>query len=218
VANWFWRAAAVLLLVAGTAGGVYLGDERDTRQQAERSAAIVDDTTLLKERHARQIAARSFRTAAEGEAAAKAASEVKVAAGKAKTLETKRLAKKKAADEEKVTGSVPFDGPIPASCNEFKGNRKTGCALMLDRGFAIAEFPCLNRLWDKESGWNHLAENKSSGAYGIPQAYPGDKMKSAGADWRINAATQIRWGLGYIKGRYQSPCGAWTYWQNNNHY
>ncbi|MEV6302214.1 lytic transglycosylase domain-containing protein [Actinoplanes sp. NPDC051861] len=207
MAKWFWRMTAVVLLVAGAAAGLQL-----QRDSPAATTAAVDETALLKQRHARQVAARSFRDAAEGEAAEKAAAEVKVAAKQARTLEKKRKEKKA------TTGSVPYNGPIPASCNEFKGNRATGCALMLEKGFGIAEFPCLNQLWDKESGWNHLAENKSSGAYGIPQAYPGDKMSSVADDWRINAATQIKWGLGYIKGKYKSPCGAWTYWQNNHHY
>jgi resuscitation-promoting factor RpfB len=45
----------------------------------------------------------------------------------------------------------------------------------------------------------------------IPQALPGPKMSSAGADWQTDAATQIRWGLGYIQGTYGSPCGAWAH-------
>ena len=62
-----------------------------------------------------------------------------------------------------------------------------------------------------ESGWRANAYNTSSGAYGIPQALPGRKMASAGADWVTNANTQIDWGLSYIKGRYGSPCAAWAF-------
>lgn len=64
---------------------------------------------------------------------------------------------------------------------------------------------------DRESGWNAFAENAASGAYGIPQALPGSKMASAGADWRTNPATQVRWGLRYIRDSYGSPCGAWQH-------
>jgi hypothetical protein len=109
---------------------------------------------------------------------------------------------------------VPFSGPIPDSCNEYSGNRETGCALMLNAGFKISQFPCLDKLWKKESGWNHRASNPSSGAYGIPQSLPGSKMGSEGSDWRSNPATQIKWGLGYIKGRYGTPCSAWSHSQN----
>jgi hypothetical protein len=83
--------------------------------------------------------------------------------------------------------------------------------LVLAKGLDDGEYQCLFALWAKESGWNHLAQNRSSGAYGIPQALPGSKMASAGADWATNPETQIRWGLGYIEGRYGTPCGAWAH-------
>jgi hypothetical protein len=68
------------------------------------------------------------------------------------------------------------------------------------------------------SGWHWNALNRSSGAYGIPQSLPGSKMRSAGSDWRDNAGTQIRWGLGYIRGRYGSPAGAWAHSQRTGWY
>ena len=73
------------------------------------------------------------------------------------------------------------------------------------------QFSCLDSLWNVESGWNPSAQNPSSGAYGIPQALPGSKMASAGADWQTNPATQIRWGLEYIQSTYGSPCAAWSH-------
>jgi hypothetical protein len=78
-------------------------------------------------------------------------------------------------------------------------------------GLGEGEFVCLVDLWNRESRWNYLSMNTSSGAYGIPQALPGTKMASAGADWETNPETQIRWGLGYISGRYGTPCGAWAH-------
>jgi hypothetical protein len=86
------------------------------------------------------------------------------------------------------------------------------------RGWDQGEFGCLVALWSKESGWNHFAQNRSSGAYGIPQALPGEKMASAGADWATNPETQIRWGLGYIDARYGTPCAAWGHSQQKNWY
>ncbi|GAA0945759.1 lytic transglycosylase domain-containing protein [Actinocorallia libanotica] len=73
------------------------------------------------------------------------------------------------------------------------------------------QWRCLERLWTRESGWNHLARNPSSGAHGIPQALPGSKMGGIAADWRTNPETQIKWGLRYIKGRYGTPCAAWAH-------
>ncbi|GEK78745.1 aggregation-promoting factor C-terminal-like domain-containing protein [Agrococcus baldri] len=82
------------------------------------------------------------------------------------------------------------------------------------RGWGDDQYSCLYSLWQRESNWNVYAQNRSSGAYGIPQALPGSKMASAGGDWQTNAATQISWGLGYIAGRYGTPCGAWGHSQS----
>jgi hypothetical protein len=82
--------------------------------------------------------------------------------------------------------------------------------MVVARGWGTEQYDCLVSLWQKESGWNVFAHNVSSGAYGIPQSLPGSKMASAGADWATNPATQITWGLSYIAGRYQTPCGAWN--------
>ena len=84
-------------------------------------------------------------------------------------------------------------------------------ALMPQFGMPSSEFGCLDNIWSQESGWNVHAANPSSSAYGIPQALPGSKMSSAGPNWEDNAETQIRWGLGYIRGRYGSACGAWSF-------
>jgi hypothetical protein len=221
-------------------GGVYLGQGRNVQQRTAEAQLVVqqdvDDMQLLKERAGEHAAARAWRTQAEGDAAAKAAAEAKAAATRARTLEKKAIAQKaaakKAADEAKQAAeakqressssssgtSKPYDGPIPSSCNEYTGNRKIGCALMIEAGFKIDQFPCLDNLFKRESGWNQLASNSSSGAYGIPQALPGSKMGAFGDDWRTNPATQIKWGLDYIEGRYSTPCGAWSHSESTGWY
>ncbi|MFG2721847.1 transglycosylase SLT domain-containing protein [Streptomyces sp. NPDC048416] len=78
------------------------------------------------------------------------------------------------------------------------------------------QFQCFSNIVNKESSWNYTATNGS--AFGLVQALPGSKMSSAGSDWRTNPATQIKWGLNYMNGRYGSPCGAWTYWQSHQSY
>lgn len=92
-------------------------------------------------------------------------------------------------------------------------NRAIAQGMLSDYGWGQDQWSCLDNLWESESNWDHTAENPSSGAYGIPQSLPADKMASAGADWRTNPTTQITWGLGYIEGRYGSPCAAWDFWQ-----
>ena len=83
-----------------------------------------------------------------------------------------------------------------------------GFNMLASFGFSSSQWGCLDNLWNQESGWRYNAEN-ASGAYGIPQALPGSKMASAGADWLTDPTTQIKWGLGYIKSLYATPCGAW---------
>lgn len=96
-------------------------------------------------------------------------------------------------------------------------NRAIGRRMMLQR-WAASQWPALNSLWTRESGWRTTARNPSSGAYGIPQSLPASKMASAGADWRTNPATQVEWGLGYIASRYGSPSKAWAHSQRTGWY
>jgi len=102
------------------------------------------------------------------------------------------------------------------AAQESADPRTVARAMLAERG-QDGQFSCLNSLWNKESGWRVSAANPS-GAFGIPQALPGSKMSSAGADWRTNPATQIRWGLDYIAGRYGNPCAAWSHSQAVNWY
>ncbi|MET0734597.1 MAG: lytic transglycosylase domain-containing protein [Microbacterium sp.] len=106
----------------------------------------------------------------------------------------------------------PFVTPDPGTAQAI------AYQMVLGRGWGDDQFACLVALWNKESGWRVNAHNRSSGAYGIPQALPGSKMASVGADWETNPATQIAWGLGYIGARYGSPCGAWDHSQRKGWY
>jgi LysM repeat protein len=77
---------------------------------------------------------------------------------------------------------------------------------------------CLDWIIDHESGGNIHATNKYSGAYGIPQALPGNKMASAGPDWMNSAYTQIKWMIGYVDGSYGGACGAQSFWEAHSWY
>lgn len=81
-----------------------------------------------------------------------------------------------------------------------------------------AQFQCLEPLWEHESSWRTDASNPNGTAWGIPQALPGSKMASEGADWRTNGRTQIRWGVKYIAERYGNSCNAWAHFQSHNWY
>ena len=97
-------------------------------------------------------------------------------------------------------------------------NRSIGRSMAAAHGWTGTQWDCLNNLWQKESGWSTRSSNSSGSAWGIPQALPGSKMKSAGTDWRTNPVTQIKWGIGYIDNRYGSACKAWGHWQSHNWY
>ncbi len=109
-------------------------------------------------------------------------------------------------DEVVRVGTLKVSGSGPLSPSQAKAVARS---MVAERGWSADQFTCLEKLWTKESNWRVTADNPSSSAYGIPQALPGSKMASAGADWRTSARTQIRWGLGYIDGRYGTPCNAW---------
>ncbi len=132
--------------------------------------------------------------AVEGEGFARGSFEVVTGAGIAKLF---------------VNGA-PY--PTPGSAKEI------ALKLVYSKDWDYNQYSCLVKLWERESNWRWNALNSSSGAYGIPQSLPGSKMASAGADWRTNPETQIKWGIGYISGRYGSPCGALAHSNEHNWY
>ena len=101
--------------------------------------------------------------------------------------------------------------------SRYRGNQRIAARMLAARGWGPAEMSALIKLWNRESGWRTSAANPS-GAYGIPQALPGRKMSSAGGDWQTNPATQIAWGLSYIRGVYGSPRRAWAHEMSSGWY
>lgn len=126
--------------------------------------------------------------------------------------EAARVAAEQAAAEAQAAAAL-------AAANTVDGAKASAQELMSSRyGWGADQFSCLESLWTKESGWNYQAYNADGGATGIPQALPGSKMASAGADWQTSAATQVAWGLGYIADAYGTPCSAWSHSQAMNWY
>jgi hypothetical protein len=113
---------------------------------------------------------------------------------------------------ERIARNLATSAPAPVPARVQAGsNRGLGYHLMIEFGWPATEWPALDALWARESGWNQYAENRSSGAYGIPQSLPAGKMAAVGPDWKTNPETQIRWGLAYIGARYGSPKAAWAH-------
>ena len=157
-----------------------------------------------------------FRTAGEV-AAAQVAADTAAQQQKADTAAKKKAAEKAAA--KKKAAKKAHQAALKQAARKTPGNsRQIAREMVAKRGWKSGQFTCLVKLWDKESGWRHTADNPSSSAYGIPQALPGSKMSAAGKDWRTNPSTQIKWGLNYIEDRYGSPCGAWAHSRAHNWY
>jgi len=171
----------------------------------ERVFALVDSTNVHAE-SVRGAVAEADRIAAEQAAAAAAAA--KAAADAAAAA---------AAAAEESSSSSSSSGSRPGAPSNPSAAQAIARDMLLARGWGDDQFGCLVELWNHESGWNVYASNPS-GAYGIPQALPGSKMATAGADWQSNPATQISWGLGYISGRYGTPCGAWDSFNSQGWY
>ncbi len=134
--------------------------------------------------------------------------------------EAKRAAEEAAAEAARIEAEkAAAAAAAQAAANTVEGAKATAREMAASRyGWGDGQFSCLDSLWDKESDWNYRAYNPSSGATGIPQALPGDKMATAGGDWRTNASTQIAWGLGYIAAAYGTPCNAWGHSQATDWY
>ncbi len=163
----------------------------DLTKETKSQTKVVAAATAEVDRIAAEAAA-----AAQAQAAAEAAAQAAVQAAAQAAAESARV--------QSLAGGNSVDGA--------RGTARDMAASQY--GWGEDQFSCLDRLWQKESGWNFAALNSSSGATGIPQALPGNKMASAGSDWASNATTQIRWGLGYIKASsYGTPCAAWSHSQ-----
>ncbi len=195
-------------------------DDLDNATAAARDAAV-QERVLVSARNARDIAAAraSDELAAAKDDAAAASAEAATLSQKQEAL-TARLEKLKKGVADLVNqreaaarlATTALIG-VQAATGGPRAAQQIAQSKLASYGWDAAQFPCLVDLWNGESGWSWSAANPSSGAYGIPQALPGWKMASAGSDWLTNPATQISWGMGYIKSVYGSPCAAWGTWQ-----
>jgi hypothetical protein len=217
-------ASATAVTAVGAVVGVASGNEGQTTQTVDVAGA-----TLLADipsgAQAQTISDNISRQADAQQVAADAA--VKKAAEEAARLKVAEVAKAKADAERKAKEAEAKRKAEEASRAKARSllaappvNVSPGSVQALARSIVgnDTQFQCFSAIVERESGWNYTATNASSGAYGLVQALPGSKMSSAGADWRTNPATQIKWGLSYMNSRYGSPCGAWSFWQSHHWY
>ncbi|HZG03389.1 MAG TPA: transglycosylase SLT domain-containing protein [Streptomyces sp.] len=228
----FAVASATAVTTVGAVVGVAAGSEQGTTEPVEATAA---DATLLADIPVGQqaqvqtasLTQQADNAAIAADAAAKKAAEEAARKQAAKDAEAKREAAEKAAkaakaaEEAKKREQAQQAASRSAERTDFAVQSSYTIAevkAMAQQIVGAGQFQCFSNIVERESGWNYQAQNPSSGAYGLVQALPGSKMASAGADWRTNPATQIKWGLNYMNERYGSPCGAWEFWQANHWY
>ncbi|ROS74709.1 peptidoglycan hydrolase CwlO-like protein [Curtobacterium sp. PhB130] len=170
---------------------------KDHSDELYAQLASLKDTSAATEQQYEVGQAVAAQAAAQ-RAAAKAAAEAKASAAATTTTGSSASA----GTSYPSTAGVTVD---PAAAKAYARS------VLGNYGWGDDQYGCLVSLWTQESGWRANALNSSSGAYGIPQSLPANKMSAAGADWRTNQNTQINWGLAYIKSSYGSPCGAWNH-------
>ena len=182
----------------------------------------VDHATLLKVDEKKEEELISAEEKAKQEEEARIAAEqeaARIAQEEAARAEAERKAQEEAAEAARVAAEREA-ARVAASANQSAASLQSYAhdLVINSYGWSEDDYYALVNLWNKESGWNVNCHNSYSGAHGIPQALPGSKMASEGADWEINGETQIRWGLKYIQGRYGSPSGAWQHFLSHNWY
>ncbi len=177
----------------------------DTKKEEE---LIAEEEALKKkeEEAKRKAEEEEARKRAEEEARIKAEEEAQ------KKAAEEEAARKKAEEEAAARAAISSNQSV-AVLQEYARN-----LVINTYGWSNDDFVALVNLWNRESGWKVTAGNPYSGAYGIPQSLPGNKMATEGADWASNGETQIRWGLKYILNTYGSPSVAWAHFLQKNWY
>jgi hypothetical protein len=205
-------SVAVVATGASVGGGVLTGASASTASTLEAQLVGAGESTPDE---ADLAAARALAeaTGTDGDATAALASRSEGRHALRRATVSRSADRREARDPLKAATLVEPVGRAKAGSEDLSDAdpRDIARALLGEYGFSSDQFGCLDSLYVRESGWNVYADNPTSSAYGIPQALPGSKMSSEGADWATNPVTQIRWGLGYIRDRYGSPCGAWAH-------
>jgi hypothetical protein len=203
--------AGVLLTVTGQ-GLQMAAFQQGTASQAVPAYQIRDAAAELAAAQWNAARAQAAKKAAAARAAQAAARPAAQSPARSPGQSPARSSGQPAATQPTQAATAP---PAPAASGS---PQQVAEAMLAGFGWSSGQFSCLDPLWAHESGWSVTAYNAGSGAYGIPQALPGSKMASAGPDWQTGAATQIKWGLEYIKDTYGSPCAAWDHEQATGWY
>ena len=188
-------------------------------EAAQKEAAAAQKEAADAEKKAQEEAAAQAARIAQAQQQQQADQQAADEAAARQQAAAQAAAQQQAADQQ--TGQQSGTNNGGTSNDTYSGTDPRSIARQMMQsqyGWGSDQFSCLDSIYLAESNWDPTAENRSSGAYGIPQSLPGSKMASAGSDWRTNPATQIKWGLAYIKARYGTPCGALNFRRGHNYY
>jgi hypothetical protein len=210
------RGIAVASATAVTTVGAVVGMASGSEPTAAAAQPVVDASALdsISGVQATNAQVTSLTEQVQTQQAAAEATAKKKAEEAARKKAAAEAAKKKAEAEAKAKAAKL------AAAAAATGNYSVSAVQAMAQSIIgnSTQYQCFSWIVSRESGWNYRATNASSGAYGLVQALPGSKMASAGSDWQTNPATQIKWGLNYIDGRYGSPCRAWSTAQSKGWY
>ena len=129
------------------------------------------------------------------------------------------------AETETTTTSNGSTGQISASCAYKPASRHLARSTsantakvigkdMITHCFGASQWPAAEELWDNESDWKPTAINKSSGACGIVQAAPCNKLTNN--IYATSVEEQLSWGIDYIDDRYGTPYKALQFWKERH--
>ncbi|MFD9722458.1 transglycosylase SLT domain-containing protein [Streptomyces sp. NPDC059072] len=225
----FAVASATAVTTVGAVVGVAAGDPSNDLETTASGATLLTDIPVGD-----QAAVQSGSLTQQADSIAHAAdADAKRSAEEAARVQAAEDAKSKkaAAEKEKADAEAKAKADREAKDVASRSAARDAGDFALQSSYTVAQvkdiarqmvpagqFQCFSNIINEESTWNYKAVNSSSGAYGLVQALPGSKMASAGADWRTNPATQIKWGLNYMNSRYGSACSAWSFHQANGWY
>jgi len=181
----------------------------DEEAERARVAAVAAETAYQRALSLGEQGDAIDKQSAENKAAIKA----RIAAAKARAEAAE--AEAAAAQERARKAAIANQGYTPGTTDV----REIARQILANKfSYGDDQFSCFDWIIKRESNWNVHATNPSSGAYGLPQSLPGNKMATVAADWRDNPATQIIWGVSYMKSRYGSPCDAKAHWERAGNY
>lgn len=124
-------------------------------------------------------------------------------------------------DDSTLSTSVNYQNNYVAAICKDKQTTNSNISkdkkdIMKAVGIREEDYKYVDYIISHESSWDYKATNKQSGAYGLCQALPGNKMAESGSDWKINPITQMDWCNNYAIDRYGSWQQAQVFWKENH--